>query len=74
MVNTDLKFKQCGEHLLQNGPDVLERQRGEFILLEEVVEVLLEHLEDQACVRAVLEALVRTDEVELVSRLLRESG
>ena len=35
-------------YLLQNGPDDLEWQRVEFILLEEVVEVLLQHLKHQA--------------------------
>lgn len=67
------KFEQSSEHLLQYRPDVLKRQRAELVLLEEVVEVLLQHLEHEARVRAVLEALVRADEVELVRRLLREA-
>lgn len=66
VVKCYLEFEQSSEHLLQYGPDVLERQRTELVLLEEVVQVLLQHLKHQACVILVLEALVRTHKVELV--------
>jgi hypothetical protein len=51
-------------------PDVLEREGLELVLLEEVVEVLLQHLEDEAGVVLVREALVRPHKVELVRILL----
>ncbi len=51
-------------------PDVLEREGLELVLLEEVVEVLLQHLEDEAGVVLVREALVRAHKVELVRILL----
>lgn len=79
LINTNytiiyLKFKQRRQNLLKYGSDVLERQRWEFVLLEEIVEVLLQHLKHEASVRAVLEALVSADEVELVRWLLRQAG
>lgn len=61
-----------GTYLLQYRPDVLERQGREFVLLEEVVQILLQHLEHQAGVVLVLEALERPHEVELVRTLLAE--
>ena len=51
-------------------PDVLEREGLELVLFEEVVEVLLQHLEDEAGVVLVREALVRPHKVELVRILL----
>lgn len=72
--STDLELEQRCEDLLQYRADVLERQRRELVLFEKVVKVLLEHLKHEAGVRAVLEALVRADEVELVRRLLRQPG
>lgn len=71
---THLELQQCREHLLQNGPDVLERQWRELVLFEEVVQVLLQHLEHETRVRPMLEAFVRADEIELVRRLLRQAG
>lgn len=59
-------------YLLQDRPDVLERQRRELVLLEEVVQVLLEHLEHQTGVVLVLEALERPHKVKLVGIFLRE--
>ena len=53
-----LELHEGGGHLLQHGPDVAQRQRAELVLLEEVVQVLLQHLEHQARVALVLEALV----------------
>ena len=51
---------------MSDGSDVLERQRLEFVLLEEVVQVLFQHLEHQAGVVLVGEALVGTHKVKLI--------
>ena len=59
-------------YLLGNGPDVLERQGLELVVLEEVVQVLLEHLKDQAGVVLVSEALEGADKVELIRILLAQ--
>ena len=67
-----LEFEQCREHLLRDGTDRLERQWLELVLLEEVVQILLEHLEHETCVVLVLEALVGANKVELVGILLAE--
>ena len=58
--------------LVCDGPDVLEWEGLELVLLEKVVEVLLQHLEDEAGVVLVGEALVGPHKVELVSILLAE--
>ena len=44
--------------LLQDGSDVPEGERAELAVLEEVVQVLLQHLKHQAGVTLVLEAFV----------------
>jgi len=54
-------------------PDIFEGQGLELVVLEEVVEVLLEHLEDQTGVVLVSEALVGANEVELVRILLAQA-
>jgi hypothetical protein len=69
-----LQFEQCGQHLLHNRPDAGEGQRRELVLLEEVVEVLLQHLEHQTGVALVLEALVGPHEVELLRVLVAQLG
>lgn len=69
-----LQLVESGEHLLKDGSDHLEGQRRELVLLEEVVEVLLQHLEDETGVVLVLEALEGSDEVVIVRILLTESG
>ena len=51
---------------MSDGSNVLERQRLEFVLLEEVVQVLFQHLEHQAGVVLVGEALVGTNKVKLI--------
>ena len=53
-----LELQEGGGHLLQHGPDALEPERAELAVLQEVIEVLLKHLEHQAGVVLVLEALV----------------
>lgn len=53
-----LQLHQSSGHLLQDGPDALEHQRAELAVLQEVVEVLLQHLEHQARVVLVLETLI----------------
>lgn len=57
-------------YLLQYRSDVLQRQRRKLILLQEIVQILLEHLKDQACVVLVLEALERANEVEFIGIFL----
>ena len=52
--------------------NVFEWEGLELVLLEKVVEVLLEHLEDEAGVVFVREALVGAHKVELVRILLTE--
>ena len=69
-----LQLEQRRQHLLCDRADRRERQRLELGLLQEVVEVLLEHLEHQTCVVLVLEALVRAHKVELVGVLMAEPG
>ena len=69
-----LQFKEGGEDLLSYWPDVFEWQRLELVLLKEVVEVLFQHLEDQAGVVLVCEALISADEIELVRILLGQPG
>jgi len=59
---------------MQNGPDDLEGQRVELVLLEEVVEVLLQHLKHQAGVAAVLETLQGPHHVVLVRVLAAQAG
>jgi len=56
-------------HLLQDGSDVPQGKRAELAVLEEVVQVLLQHLEHQAGVTFVLEAFVGTHKVVLVGVL-----
>ena len=59
-------------YLLGDGPDVLEWQGLELVVLEKVVQILLEHLKDQAGVVLVSEALEGANEVELVGILLAQ--
>ena len=59
-------------YLLGDGPDVLEWQGLELVVLQKVVQVLLEHLKDQAGVVLVSEALEGANEVELVCILLAQ--
>ena len=61
-------------YLLQNGPDDLEWQGVEFVLLEEVVEVLFQHLKHQAGVAEVLETLQGPHHVVLVGILVTQTG
>lgn len=56
-------------YLLQNRPDDFEWQWTELVLLEEVIKVLLKHLEHQAGVTAVLKALQGAHHVVLISIL-----
>ena len=46
--------------------DVFEGKRLELVLLEEIVQILLQHLENEARVVFVREALVRSNKVEFV--------
>ena len=67
-----LQLAQREQHLLHHGPNALERQRRELVLLEKVVQVLLQHLEHETRVVLVLEDLVGAHQIVLVRVLLAE--
>ena len=46
--------------------DVFEGKRLELVLLQEIIQILLQHLENEARVVFVREALVRSNKVEFV--------
>ena len=69
----DVKVIQV-PHLLGNGSDVFERERCELVLLEKIVEILLEHFEDETSVVLVLEAFVSPHEIEIVRTLLQKNN
>ena len=46
--------------------DVFEGKGLELVLLEEIIQILLKHLKNEACVVFVREALVRSNKVEFV--------
>lgn len=58
---------------MQNRPYKLQRQWREFVLFEEIVQILFEHLKHQTRVVLVLKALKRPDEIEFVRILLAET-
>ena len=49
-----------------DGSDVFERKGLELVLFEEIVQVLLQHLENEASVVFVRETFVGADEIEFV--------
>ena len=57
-----------------DGPNVLQRQGLEFILLQKVVQVLLQHFKDQTSVVFVSETLISPYEIVLIRVLLGQSG
>ena len=57
-----------------DGPNVLQRQGLEFILLQKVVQVLLQHLKDQASVVFVSETLIGPHEIVFIRVLLGQTG
>lgn len=63
------EFHQGCGYLLENRANVFEGQGTELVLLEKVIEVLLQHLKDQACVILMLEALVGPYEVVVIRTL-----
>lgn len=69
-----LQLHQRRGHLLQNRPDALEQQRAELAVLQEVVKVLLQHLEHKARVVLVLETLVRAHKIKLIGVLRAQSA
>ena len=69
-----LEFEERRQDLMRDGSDVLEGQGLELVVLEEVVQVLLQHLEHQARVVLVREAFVSTHEVVLVCIFLTKPG
>ena len=64
---------QGEQHLLHHRSDAAQRQRTEVVLLEVVVQVLLEHLEDETRVTLVLEDLVGAHQIVLVGVLLAQA-
>lgn len=69
-----LQLQQRGKDLLRDGTDVLQWQWLELVLLEEIIEVLFQHLEHEARVVLMLETFVRPHKVELVGVLMAEAG
>ena len=57
-----------------DGSDVLERKGLELVLFEEVVQILLQHLEYEAGVVLVCEALVGSDKIVFVRIFLTENS
>ena len=58
---------------MSDGSDVLEWEWLELVLFEEIVQILLQHLENQTCVVFVSEALIGPDKVEFVCIFLTET-
>ena len=52
--------------LMCDRSDVFEGKRLELVLLKEIIQILLQHLKNEACVVFVREALVRSNKVEFV--------
>ena len=65
---------QRRQDLLRDRADVLKWQWLKLVVLEEVIEVLLEHFEDETCVVLVLEELMCADKVVLVRILMPEAS
>ena len=57
---------------MSDRPDVLERKGLKLVLFEEIVQILLQHLEDQTGVVLVSEALVGSNKVVFVCIFLAE--
>ena len=57
---------------MSNRPDILERKGLKLVLLEEIVQILFQHLEDQTGVVLVSETLVGSDKVVFVCIFLAE--
>ena len=68
-----LQLQQGCEHLVCDWSDVFERKRLELVLLEEIIQILLQHLENEAGVVFVREALVGSNKVEFVCIFLAET-
>lgn len=66
------QLAQGEQHLLHDRTYAFERERRELVLFQEIVQVLLEHLENQTCVVLVLKDLVGSHEVVLVRVLLAQ--
>ena len=57
---------------MSDGPDVLKWEGLELVLFEEIVQILLQHLEDQTSVVLVSEALVGADKIIFIRIFLAE--
>ena len=68
--NNEVSECLCSTYLLQYWSDVFQRQRRKLILLQEVVQILLEHFKHQTRVILVLEAFEGSHKIELVSIFL----
>lgn len=71
--NLYLEFKKSCQDLLKYGSYKLEGQWRKFVLFEEVVEVLFQHLKYQAGVVLVLETLKGSHKVVIICIFLAES-
>ena len=65
---------QCRQNLLCDWANILERQRLKFVVLQEIVKVLLQHLKHEAGMILVLEKLESTHKVIRVSILLTKAA
>lgn len=70
---THLKFEESCQDLLKYGSYILEGQWGKFVLFEEVVEVLFQHLKHQTGVVLVLETFKGSNKVVVVCIFLAKS-
>ena len=61
-------------YLVSDRPDIFQRERLELVLFEEVVQILLQHLEYEAGVVLVCEALVGSDKIVFVRIFLTENS
>lgn len=59
--------------MLHDGANVLQRQRTKLVLLQKIVKVLFQQFKDQTSMILVLEALVRSDEIEFIGIFLAQS-
>jgi hypothetical protein len=68
------ELHQGCDYLLEDWANVFEGQGAKLVLLQKVIEVLFQHLKDQARVILVLEALVGPYEIVVVRTLRAQPG
>ena len=69
-----LQLGQRRQNLLRNRPDILQRERLELVVFQEIIKVLLKHFEHEAGVVLVFEELESANEVILVCVLLTKAA